>query len=503
MKGERFSTSKEIKKVLKPLSKGHGGLVLHMENGEHFVESGELHQLILGSTGVGKSRRCIIPQVRALIEAHLNVIIVDAKGEIHKNTACYAVENGYDIRVVDFRHFRGQCYNPLAFPKALFDAGDKGLAQEQVQEIVTNLVKEADRNVDPFWINAERSLLGGSINLLLETADKKDCTFANIRSILNQDLVSWKNDDNQNVKEGLLADIVNILPVDSIAKSLLMGYTSLTAETTRTCVLSEVLGTLAKFCTTQEAIAMTSEDGLEIHKLDTPSGKPFILYAVLPDDSSIYNTLAGLLMSQLTHRLVRLADSKYGGRLPVPVNMILEELGNIGTAISGLPFLLTASRSRGIRMTLVLQALSQLNNLYGHSNAATIISCTDIWVCFRTSDFYTLENLSRRVGMKQIKAGDIRFSQPLVSENQLMALGTGQAVILISGRTKYVEQFPDYEAMFDCAGLKHMPIPKAAQNKAYSQVKLTDLISIIAESKKPPTASLYKSKFAGGDKENG
>jgi len=483
MRGERFSTQDEIKDFLHPLSNGHGGLVAFEEDGTKYVEDSEYHQLVLGSTGVGKTWFMIMSQVRAIIESCRNGIIIDAKSsEIYRNTAFYAAKLGYDIRVVDFRHFRGQRYNPLAYPKALYDAGEEGRAQEQVQEIVLNLVQNTGRNLDTFWINAERCLLGGCINLLMETAAAEDCTFTNVTSLINEDWSSLEMEGRETVDKGSLSEIVDALPFESAAKSQLLNYVGTKAMVTKSCIMSETLATLAKFSTTRESVAMTSKDDLDIFNLDAPVGKPFMLYIILPDDSDVYNDIAGILMSQLTNRLVRLADSKYNGKLPVQVNMILEELGNVGAAISGLPFLLTASRSRNIKMTLSLQALYQLNSLYGDSKAATILSCVDTFVCFRTADINTVCEFARRCGTKIVQSGDIRFAQPLLSEQQLMSLKTGQALILLGGgRVKYVETFKFYKELFDCSDLEEMPMPKIEEHRRTRPIKFFDLQKNMAE----------------------
>lgn len=495
MRSERFATSNEIRNVLSPIGCEGGGLVLHTYNGENFVYTKEGHQLILGVSGAGKSRRGTLPQARALIEAGENMICIDPKGELYKQTACYAKDT-HKVSVVNFRNPTfSECWNPLAFPRTLFSSGENGLAQQMVQEIVFNLSSDNGRNTDRFWIDSERNLLSGIINLLIEYAPKGQCNFSQIIHTVSQDFSSLQQTD-QTVSGGYLLDIVEALPTDSPAKQLLASYTNLTAKTTRSCIMSEVTNTISKFCTTEDVIAMTSGDDIDIANMDVD--EPFALYIILPDDSAIFNVLSGLLVSQISHRLIKLADNKYDGKLPIRTNFIIEETGNIGHSIAGLPFLMTASRSRNIRMTLILQALSQLESIYGRSRAETILSCADVWVCFRTSDWGTLAELSRKCGERKIQAGDIRFVQALLSEPQLMAMGVGQALIFVSGRTKYIEQLPDYTAMFPCDDLHEIPIQKIGINKANNPINLTEMKNIISSRKKARTAnSFYKSKFLG------
>jgi len=98
--------------------------------------------------------------------------------------------------------------------------------------------------------------------------------------------------------------------------------------------------------------------------------------------------------------------------------------------------------------------------------------------------------------MKRIKAGDINFAQALISETQLMAMDVGQCLVFISGRYKYIEQFPDYTEMFDCTGLYEFTVTKVKKNEVYKSISLVKLKNSILTSKKPKTTnSFYRSMF--------
>ena len=95
---------------------------------------------------------------------------------------------------------------------------------------------------------------------------------------------------------------------------------------------------------------MLGEDDLDILALDVE--KPFAIIIITPEETDVYSQLAGILISQVSQHLIRIAQER-GGRLPIRVNFILEELGSVGKSIQSLPFLLVASRSRNIRMMLI------------------------------------------------------------------------------------------------------------------------------------------------------
>ncbi|GHV12241.1 conjugal transfer protein TraG [Clostridia bacterium] len=497
MKSERFNTASEIERVLCTCDeKKGGGIVMHTQNGTNYVYTKEGHQLFLGVSGSGKSSCGTIPQTRNLIEARENIVCIDPKGEIFNKNACYA-KDSHCITVINFRDpSHSSRWNPLTFVWELFHQGQIGLAQQMVQEIVFNLTAENGSHTDRFWIDSERNLISGIINLLAQYAKKEQCNFTEILNILTQDWNSL-NQSSEVVDSGYLSKVVETLPAMSPIRQLLASYTNLTAKTTRSCVLSEVTNTISKFCMTEDIVEMTSGDDLSIANIDV--AKPFFISIIIPDESEIYNVLSGLLISQLSHRLIKLADHKYGGKLPIRVNFILEELGNIGHAVSDLPFLMSASRSRNIRMTLVLQALSQLRTIYGESKSETILSNADIWISFRTSDWNTLNELARKCGEKTVHSGEIRFIQPLISEAQLMSMETGQALFFISGRIKYIEQLPFYSEMYDCSELYELPIPAVIKSGNYRPINLSELKNRIATGNKPnASGSYYKNKLFKG-----
>ena len=144
---------------------------------------------------------------------------------------------------------------------------------------------------------------------------------------------------------------------------------------------------------------------------------------------------------------VRIAEQKYAGKLPIRVNVLLEELGNIGRAITNLPHLMSAGRSRNIRVEFVLQSISQLVDIYGESNATTIMSNCDVRIAFRVNHWDTLTELSRICGEREINCEGHVSREPLITQSQLAAMETGQALVIVSGRIKFITWIPDFTEM--------------------------------------------------------
>jgi len=225
----------------------------------------------------------------------------------------------------------------------------------------------------------------------------------------------------------------------------------------------------------------TEQASLIVQMMDGISVTPTAIYIILPDESPIFDSISGVLCSQIMEHYVRLAQDKYNGKLPCRLNVCLEELGNIGKSISSLAHWMSASRSRNIRCQLVLQSLSQLDTLYGPSEASTIRSNADVLVAFRTNHWETLTELSHKCGEREVDDYNHVSHESLITPSQLASMETGQALVMISGHTKFITWIPDFTEMFDCSKWK---APKHIVRKATSQVSVFDIKRYVQELKK-------------------
>jgi type IV secretion system protein VirD4 len=83
---------------------------------ELWVDDGEFHSLIIGSTGSGKTEMLVQPLVKVLAKKGESMIITDPKGEIYEKNAMELKEKGYNIVLLNFRDpQRGNSWNPLAY----------------------------------------------------------------------------------------------------------------------------------------------------------------------------------------------------------------------------------------------------------------------------------------------------------------------------------------------------------------------------------------------------
>lgn len=481
MRNERWSNINEIKKVLTNTS-GLGGPMFLYKDGEKYIYGKEGHTIALGVSGSGKTRRFMLPMLRSFIEANESFIVPDPKGDLYEQTAGYA-EKSHKVYKIDFRHiFESMCWNPLYAPYELYISGDpvkKQVAIEMLDELA-HILYSTDVK-DPFWPESARSLFLGVCYALMEKGEKEQVTMAGIHKFITQG-------DERFGGGTYLKEFVKMLPAESQAAMLLKSY-STTASETAAGIRSSCLEGLNMFARSEGLVEMMGYDDLQINSLDGET--PTAIYIIIPDETPIYDKLAGVLISQLMNHYVRMAQDKYHGKLPCRMNVCLEELGNIGGAISNLAHLMSAGRSRNIRIQMILQSLSQLDDIYGQSKAQTITSNADVLIAFRVNHWQTLEELSKKCGEREIDYGNRISKEPLITEIALGAMATGQALVNISGATKFITWLPDYSEVYDCSDWK---APEHKVREPKEQMKAFDIIDFVKEEKKKQLMEMMDKK---------
>ena len=442
-RSERYAYEKEIREVL---CQDGSGQVLGVDpkTGKPLVLDKEGNTLFIGLPGVGKTRCGTVPLSITCLNAGEILISADSKKELLNATYSIAKKNGYDVIVFDFRdieHSTG--YNILRYPYELYKTGTDSnvqLALEMVDIISSSIFKfTPGSKEEPFWIDSARSLFEASVEILFKYAQSEDeVTLLNVYRIISE--------GTERLGARKVFDyICDLNPTESLSYMLKNVCTA--PNDTLNSILSSTYQPLNSFIKNPGLMKMITSDEFKISTLE--GHKKVAIYICTPDETDSYASISGILISQIMSHYIKLAHDKYSGRLPRRVNVCIEELGNIGASITNLPTLMSAGRSRNIRTSIVLQSYSQLDDIYGSSRATTITSNVDTIVAFRTNHMPTLKELSEKCGYREVDYGDKRVQEPLITPVQLGAMETRQALVIISGRTKFISWLPDYTEIFE------------------------------------------------------
>lgn len=487
-RSERWNTVNEIKRRFHETTETMNGAgpVVYVENGRKYSDDSESHIAVIGRTGKGKSQCCSLPYMREILQKGESLIMLDPKGEGYKKNACYIPEN-YQVFCVDFRNPRKSPtkWNPLSTPYRLFrskDPDDNDIASSMLSEL-WNGVYPYDGHSDKFWTDSSVNYAKGLTYGLFETAAKDQINLDSVAVMMEQSEIRMGTGN-------LLKSFYEDLPLDSLAKRNLATYVTAPNET-RASIHSVAASGLEVFSRSKGLMEMLSDDTLNIMDIDVK--RPFVLTVITPDETDVYDALSGLLVSQVSQHLIRVAQ-EMGGRLPIRVNIILEELGSVGKSIPSLPNLMVASRSRNMRLMLVLQSNAQLVDVYGKSKAETINSCIGITIGFSTNSWETLSEWAQRCGEKQIESSGHIIKEQLITASQLAAMPTGTALVMVDSQYKFIAHLPFYDEMYDNSKWK-APQPLSATRE--QQFRTLDFEAMVKGIKKKQMESTVSGFSAG------
>ena len=476
-RSERWNTVNEIKRRFHETTdpRNGAGPVVYVENGRKYSDDSEAHIAVIGRTGKGKSQCCSLPYMREILRKGESLIMLDPKGEGNKKNSCYIPEH-YQVFCVDFRNPRKSPtkWNPLSTPYRLFcseDPDDNDIASSMLSEL-WNGVYPYDGHSDKFWTDSSVNYAKGLTYGLFETADKENINLDSVAVMMEQSEIRFGGPGNTILKE-----FYEQLPLDSLAKRNLATYVTAPNET-RASIHSVAASGLEVFSRSKGLMEMLSDDTLNIMDIDV--NRPFVLTVITPDETDVYDALSGLLVSQVSQHLIRVAQEK-GGRLPIRVNIILEELGSVGKSIPSLPNLMVASRSRNMRLMLVLQSNTQLVDVYGKSKAETINSCIGITIGFSTNSWETLTEWAQRCGEKQIENSGHIIKEQLISASQLAAMPTATALVMVDSQYKFIAHLPFYDEMYDNSNWK---APQYKSTVSGKQLKSFDFETMVKDIKR-------------------
>lgn len=439
-------TGKEISPPMK------GGVVVQMiKKGSKEIilyVSKQLHTLIIGSTGAGKTRRILFLTIWMQLMSGISIVASDVKGEIYYFTHKFAEMLGYKTLAIDLRNPRKSVhYN---FMQQILDSlaeGDKAQAIDYTWDLVSVLVGE--QKGEPLWYNGETATIAASILIVAIDAPRKYRNLTNVYYF-----IAYMCESNE-YGEMPLNEYLKKLPDTHPAKGV-FAMAKIAPGKTRSSFFTSALGTLKLF-TNPNVAEMTSKSDFNIK--DIGKEKTF-LYMIIPDEKKTLYPLCSILITQLYVAQVELANEN-GLKLPVNTDYDLDEVGNF-PKIPILPNLLSAGRSRGIRANLIIQDYQQLETKY-KDDFKTIKSSCQVKIYLKSDDPDTLKTISQSLGKYTVqvnsastsvsdnnKSNNTNYSQSsnmagreLLMPDEVGRIKSPYALCMVTGEFPSVTKLPD------------------------------------------------------------
>lgn len=173
-----------------------------------------------------------------------------------------------------------------------------------------------------------------------------------------------------------------------------------------------------------------------------PLNRPKAVFMVTPDYDKSNHVLASIFVRQIYYVLAKKASLNDTSKCDREVIFLLDEFGNM-PSIEGFANIITVCLGRGIRFNMIIQAYSQLKNLYGE-DAPTIEGNCGNQIYIMTNENDTAEKFSKLLGEKTIitnsRSGEV-FSlnksqtesldaRRLLKADELTKLKEGETVVV-------------------------------------------------------------------------
>ena len=439
--------------------------------------------LVVGGSGSGKTRFFIKPNA---LQMNSSLVITDPKGTVVNEIGHALVKNNYRMKIFNTINFKKSMhYNPFAY---VHDEKD-------ILKLVTTLIantKGEGKGGDEFWEKAEKSLYSALIGYIHYEAPEEEQNFTTLLEMINAMEVREDDEEFKNPVD-LMFDELEERDPDHFAVRQYKKY-KLSAGKTAKSILVSCGARLAPF-DIKELREVTAYDELE---LDTLGDQKTSLFLIMSDTDATFNFLISMIYTQLFNLLCEKADDVYGGRLPVHVTCLIDEMANIGQ-IPNLEKLMATIRSREISACLVLQAKSQLKAIY-KDNADTIIGNCDSQIFLGGSEQTTLKDLNTTLGKETIdmyNTGETRgqsqsynmnyqkLGHDLMSIDELAVMDGSKCIVQVRGvrpffSDKYdLTKHPMYHLTADADKRNWFDIEKFLKKKDNLTLKADDQFTVI------------------------
>lgn len=371
-----------------------GAPVNKISDNEILYEIAPSHDLTMGITRSGKSRKIVRQLVMLASMANESMIFNDPKKEMYQDFHQYLSKRGYDVKCLDFRRPEvSDAWNPLDDIIEMVRQGNIDEADQYAEDQVVSLVVDNGKT-EPIWVEGQKALIKA---LILEVTqapipeNKK-----NYYSIYQTCSILGKEIKVDGSDKPLLTVYMESLEETSPAR---ISYTPVanSKDKTTASFFSSALASLHPF-TGQKLMKVLGHSSFNFH--DFKDGKK-ALFVVNPDEKKTYDAITAMVYDNAYQSLIFEANKQSGRKLPKRVHMIFDEFGNM-PKINMLETKMTVSLSREILYHLYLQDFKQMNEKYGDNVASIIRGNCALWYFISSADYDVCEEMSKKLGEETI-----------------------------------------------------------------------------------------------------
>lgn len=394
------------------------------------VFTDDQHALLVASSGAGKSAFFLYPSIEYALATGQSIIVTDTKGD---NVDRYApIAEAYNYKVLNFHlgnPLRSCCWNMLAMTNKyndLYKSCSNKKSEQAIQykakaeafaKICADTIIKQGTNGDfgsnSFFYDSACGLLQAAILLVSEYAAPEERHIVSVYKLI-QELSGTVVDEDTKQQKTRVQEILDKLPEDSKIR-MFAGASAQSGGDAQASVVSTALSRLLTFLDSEVETMICGKSDIDAE--DFANNKT-ILFITLSEAYPTRHCFVTLLVSELYRELLQVS-SENGNHVPKPkgfngntprITYFLDEFGTLGT-LQGIEQIMSASRSRGIFLCLIIQGVSQLERNYGKESAKIIMdNCKLVYFTGISAISEDAERFSKLLGKYTVQTNSVSSS---------------------------------------------------------------------------------------------
>ncbi len=427
------------------------------------IDEGDVHTLMIGAAGVGKTAFFLYPNLEFACASGMSFINTDCKGDVVRNYGTIAKKYyGYNISVLDLRNpTRSDENNILHLVNKymdiyLYDKNNlsaKAKAEKYAKITAKTIIDigggSTESGANAYFYDAAEGLLASVILLLAEFGDKNERHIVSVFKLI-QDLLAKSQPDSKAKAKTYFSELMEKLPPEHKAKWL-AGAALNTSDQTMLSVMSTALSRLNSFLDSELEQMLCFGTAIDAEKFCNEKSAIFI---VLPEEDTSKYFMVSLLIQQLYREILVIADEN-GGKLKNRVMFFMDEMGTF-PKIDGIEAMFSAGRSRKISIVAVIQSFAQLEQKYGKQGMEIITDNTQLTVFGGFApNSQSAEVLSKSLGEQTVLSGSVSngreksqslqmIGRPLMTVDELKSMPKGQFIVMKTGTHPMISKLKLY-----------------------------------------------------------
>lgn len=418
------------------------------KNTTAMVDTGDVHALMIGAAGVGKTAYWLYPCIEYACASGMSFLSTDTKGDVMRNYGGVAKEYGYNVSVIDLRNpTKSNGNNLLNLVNKYMDLYKENPNQlaykakaEKYAKIISKTIilsgaESASFGQNAYFYDAAEGILTATILLVAEFCEPQKRHIVSVFKII-QELLAPSEKRNKNQFQELMA----LLPNDHKAKWF-AGAALNSSDQSMASVMSTALSRLNAFLDSELEQILCFDTEIDAEKFCSEKSAIFI---IMPEEAPTTFFMISLIIQQLYREILAVADEE-GGKLKNRCIFFCDEFGTL-PKIQDAEMIFSASRSRRLQIVPIIQSFSQLDKNYGKEGEEIIVDNTQLTIFGGFApNSPSAEVLSKALGTRTVLTGSVNkgkndpseslqmTERPLMSADELKAMPKGQFVVMKTG----------------------------------------------------------------------